>query len=71
MHHLPPIIDLGEKTQVTPVDVLRLGNHTVSFPFSVEFLGMSFSKILFGDESMVDWGSIKNISNDFFLKFFI
>ena len=51
---------------MTPVDILRLGNHTVSFPFSVEFLGMIFSKILFGDESMVEWGSLKNIFDEIF-----
>lgn len=70
IHHLPPIIDLATKTQVTPVDILRLRNHTVSFPFSVGFSGMIFWKILFGDESMIEWESEKNIFDEKIFLFF-
>lgn len=71
MHPLPPIIDLGEKTQVTPVDILRLWNHTFFFPFSVGLSETIFWKILFGDESLVEWGSQKNTYDEKIFLFFI
>lgn len=61
IHPLPPIIDLGEKTQVAGVDIKGLRNHTIFSPFSVGFSGTIFWKILFGDESMVQRDAQKNI----------
>ena len=72
IHPLPPIIDLGEKTQVAGVDIKGMRNHTISFPFSVGFSETIFWKILFGDESMVEWGSEKNIfGRKLFLFFYL
>lgn len=54
------------------VDIKGMRNHTISFPFSVGFSGTIFWKILFGDESMVEWGSEKNIfGRKIFLFFYL